>query len=402
MANSYRIKDPNGKWHRVTGEGTKEEALAAFKKQWATKNRTYDTPPTEANLQGLRDTGRNTIEAVRDRPLETLDTLARSGTNFVTLGLADKFSAGMDKLTGRDDRPYADVVADTQKTSAERDARAGSWDDALNVGAALYNPYSAAAKYAPAEAATTAGKALNVGKRAAVNATEQAGLSGAQSVIHGDSPEDVLKSMAAGGTFGAGGSIGADATGSVMNVFRKKGGQPQYASEDALQKEAQAANLNTKKGQKAGDDAITRNALMDQVRLAETRGPGAFGQLSERLEGAGRDPKFPREVYEGISKLGTPNQSPIKRGIANIMDFGGGLGKLGAMKVSPLLPGGAAVLKTMADLGGKLDKKTLAKVKQDLLRGSVSGENPYMTPEMKEQLRGYLAKMATGGPRTSQ
>jgi hypothetical protein len=142
---------------------------------------------------------------------------------------------------------------------------------------------------------------------------------------------------------------------------------------------------------------------MDQIRLAETKGPGAFNELSGRLEDAGRNPKFPREVYEGISKLGTPNLSPIRRGLANVMDFGGGWGKLAATKLSGgVLPLGAAALKTSADLSGNLDKKTLKKLKQDLLRGSVSGENPYMTPEMKEQLRGYLAKMATGGPRTSQ
>jgi hypothetical protein len=207
--------------------------------------------------------------------------------------------------------------------------------------------------------------------------------------------------MGVGGAFGGGGSIAADAVGSVANIFGGKKAQPQFASEDALQDASKQFNLNTKSGQKKGNETVTRNALMDQVRLAETKGPGAFNELSDRLEGAGRDPRFPREVYEGISKLGTASTSPIKRGIANVLDFGGGWGKLASSKLSAgVLPLAAAGFKTAADLGGNLDKKTLAAVKAKLLEGSGTPGSPAMSPAMKEELRNYLAKMGGGAART--
>ena len=396
MPTTYDITAPDGEVYEVTGEGTEQEALAQFQQQWKANGGAAQPQPKgfledpagylSASYNNMTDldqwkhalTESPEAKSVMN-PGQSIPDLARSMGNFTSLGATDRLRSMMYGTN------VADEVAQTQQGSE----RLGSIDEAANLGTAFVQP-SMAAKALPAGAGMV--------RSALTHGAEQAGLSGAQAAFEG---RDVLPAMGVGGAFGGGGSIAADSVGSVANIFSKKA-KPQYINDDALQDAAKTASqkLNTKAGRKAGDDVISRNALMDQVRLAETKGPQAFGQLSERLEGAGRDPRFPREVYEGISKLGTASTSPIRRGIANVLDFGGGFGKLAAtMKTGGVAPLASAILKTSADLGGNLDSKTLAKVKAQLLQGSGTPGNPAMTPEMREELRNYLAKMGGGAAR---
>lgn len=397
MPTTYEITAPDGEVYEVTGEGTEQEALAQFQKQWKANggaaqpqakgfledpagylSASYD------NLMSLDNWGRALAESPEGKsvmnPSQSIPDLARSMGNFVSLGGTDRLRSMM----------YGTPIEEEVRQTDEGSKRLGSIDEAANLGTALLQP-SAAGKYLPA--------GTGMVKSALAHGAEQAGMSGVNAAMEG---RDILPAMGVGGTFGAGGSVAADAAGSVANIFSKKA-KPQYINDDALQEAAKAASLklNTKAGQKAGDDVISRNALVDQVRLAETKGPGAFGELSDRLEGAGRNPKFPREVYEGISKLATPGMSPITRGIANALDFGGGWGKLWSAKLTGgAAPLASALLKTSADLRGSLDTKTLRAVKAKLLEGSGQPGSPAMTPEMKEELRSYLAKMGGGAART--
>ena len=384
----YEITAPDGLVYEVEGEGTEAEALAEFEQQWNASGGKIEGGVAAAEPQGslmdrmlgsMAETGKNVRESVMN-PGQSIPDLLRSSSDFVSFGLTDRLRSA---LKG------TDLEEERAKTRAA-DTRLGSIDDAFNLGTAFLQP-SAAAR-------STGG----VVKNALAYGAEGAGLAGLDALGHGEDPG---KAMLAGGAGGAGGSLAADTIGGASRMFDQTT-PPQFDSAEAL--EAAAKKKKSGKGFQShyGPDVVVRDDLVSQLNTAATKGKKGVQDLSAAIEGYGRDPAIPRKVYDEISRLGhAPNKgSVLRRGAANLMDFGGGfMGKILAAKVSGgALPIASTVLKTVDDLSSEINPKQLAKVKTMLLQGAGGKTNPAMTPEMKNELRHYLAKMTTTGARDRQ
>lgn len=393
MPTTYEITAPDGVVYEVTGDGTEQEALAEFQKQWKANggaaqpqakgfledpggylSATYNnfTDP-EQWKHALTETPE--AKAVMN-PGQSIPDLARSMGNFTSLGATDRLRSGL----------YGTDIADEVRQTDEASSRLGSIDEAANLGTAFLQP-SAASKYLPA--------GTGMVKSALAHGAEQAGMAGTQAAMEG---KDILPAMGVGGAFGAGGSVLADATGSVANIFSKKA-NPQFKDEADLFAKEKITPKNTR----LGKDMARRAQLAEQFRLAETKGMKGLGAMSEEIEAAGRQPGIPREFYEGVSKMGNQgNKSAMKKaGWGNILRGGGGWGTLGAL--APTLGLGPMVgagFDMASKLAGDVNPKMRKQVMDQLLQGSGGAANPNMTPEMVNELRNYLAKM--GGAKARQ
>jgi hypothetical protein len=323
-------------------------------------------------MSSMNESGKNVRESVMN-PGQSIPDLLRSAGNFVSLGGTDRLRS---MLYGTD---VADEVARTNQASE----RLGSIDEAFNLGTALVQP-SAAARYMP-EGAGLVTKALGHG-------AEQAGLSGVNAAIEG---RDVLPSMAWGAAGGAGGSVAADAVGSVANIFGKKT-NPEFKTDEDLFAAAERAH----KGTRQGKDLVSRADLVDQIRMAQTEGQKGFQDLNTRIKGYGRDAmNVPREVHEGISTLANKGRRGVEavKNLATAAEGGSHWGgKLGfGLLTKGLGPVVGSTAKAVAGLSDEINPRQVQKIKDMLLKGA-GKDTPGMTPEMRETLRNYLAKVGGG------
>jgi hypothetical protein len=360
------------------------------------KRNTQQEPSILDRVVGsLNETGRNTREAVTDRPLQSAQDLVRTGGSNISFGLTDRLNSLINNV------PIEEQVA---KTDAA-DTRLGSWDDATNIASMALMPSMAAAKYG-GKAVDAAGKwgprLWNAGKSALGFGSEGAVQGGVQASLQGRGKDDILAAMVGGGVGGSGGSVLGDVASGISNkMFYGSPIQdlPSFKKPMDLVNAGTEAKLNTREGK----DTFRRANIMKDFLRAETKGPAGFQKMDEDIQKRGpQSMKLPFEFEESVSKLAQP-KGGWKQSAANALDFGGGWGKLAASKLLGGAPvAGAAGLRLADDLGGKLDKKTLMKAKSLLLQGTTRGVNPDMTPEMRDELRNYLAKMSMGAARTNQ
>lgn len=316
----------------------------------------------------MSESGRRTREAVM-HPLQSAQDLLRTTSNFVTLG-------------GRDlAAPYLGSGRTAEQERAETsaaDERLGSINEAVNLGAAFLQP--SAAVSTPLNLGR-AGKALAFGG-------EGAALSGAQSVIGGGSPRDVVTDTLLGGAAGGGGSAAGDLFTGARNLWRGAG-KPRQRTPEELYTAADRTPRNTREGK----DLASRSERMKQVELAESERSFKDLAADTKLYGG-----FPHQEQLAINRLASsPRQSlgdVLSKG-GEVLRGGGGAFTKGMMLAA--LPKVAAA--GMAAQGvGSLMKGGQAKEIQ-ALKDLVAGSGGTVEAVDPTVLRDALAKIFMGAQR---